>query len=187
MVGLDGGLMAIGGLIGQDMANKSNAREAKKNRAFQERMSSTAHQRQVADLLKAGLNPMLAVHKGASSPPGAQARFESTAKDAIEGYKTGSLIKEQVKNIRADTRLKEEQALQSNMSAAQASAMINRIQEEVTLVREQWRATAAENVGRNIEAEFYDSNEFAKIAKTLGITPDLLKGLLAPLVNRKRK
>lgn len=56
-------------------ANAFNAQQAQINRDYQTEMSNTAYQRQVQDLEKAGLNPMLAYIKGggASSPSGSVA------------------------------------------------------------------------------------------------------------------
>lgn len=62
--------------------NMFNAEQVQKQMDFQERMSSTAHQREVKDLIAAGLNPVLSANGGASTPSGASASADTSGTQA---------------------------------------------------------------------------------------------------------
>ena len=77
---------AIGGLFGYKGTkdqNVASAQQAQKQMDFQREMSNTAVQRRMADLKKAGINPILAASKEASSPAGAMAQMQNVSAGAI--------------------------------------------------------------------------------------------------------
>lgn len=134
---MSAGLLAAADLVGgamsyfgQNEANRANAKMARDQMAFQERMSNTAYQRSASDLEKAGLNRVLALGSPASSPPGQSANMQNEFGQIPQSVNAASskfrmqeeikLLREQRKNVRSSTNLNDANAVKATAEAAQA-------------------------------------------------------------------
>lgn len=101
--------LAAGGSL---LASKMGSNSAKRQMRFQRNMSNTAHQREMADLKKAGLNPLLTgKYGGSSTPTGTSFTPENPVKDVPQitsAYNQQKiqkqLVTQQTAKLAAETR-----------------------------------------------------------------------------------
>lgn len=152
--------------LGTQQTNAANALMAQKQMDFQERMSSTAYQRSMADMRAAGLNPMLAMQNGgASTPSGAMATMQNPMKGNI-GMGLGNTAKEALglassvkqQSTQADlnvsnAELNENLGQKASASAREASQNADYLAEQTALARQKQQEQADNNRSAKAKAD----------------------------------
>lgn len=159
-----------------DKTNKFNADQAKLNRDWQEKMSNSAHAREVEDLKRAGLNPVLSAGgQGAPVGSGASATGQKADVDMSIVPALTNIINTQMNN--AASIQAAQIAANASIQSAYASAAASRYAADAS--RDASRYTADKNYDRDILTKgvsptgfLYNSGKSA-----FGTRPDSKSGL----------
>lgn len=130
---------AAANIFGQERANRTNVKlareamdfssaQAQRQMDFQERMSSTAYQRAMKDMRRAGVNPMLAFMQGGASSPGGAAgaavapRVENVLDKASSSAMHAVRLRQDLQNLRKQGDIFAAQARERRAIAAREEA-----------------------------------------------------------------
>ncbi len=150
---------------GARKARKWNAREAQKNRDFQERMSGTAYQRAVQDMKMAGINPILAYDQGGASSPGrGQARTEDAVGPAISSAQHARRLSAELATMASNRELMYNQARLASNSAAREAANVQLTYKQQDLTDEQAESARLDNTLRGLQ--LWSARNVANVEKT---------------------
>ena len=175
----------FGSAKGAKSANNANIKLARQQMAWQERMSNTAHQREVLDLRAAGLNPILSgtgvwgikppKHTGAPQQNEAQAGI-STALEALKTVTDSYLVREQTEltkaqqpKIQSETKL-----LQNQIPKTQAETKL--IGEQTATAKDQQNLLKAQRT--NTLQDTITKADFSQLLRSQNISEQSKNKLL---------
>lgn len=148
---------ALGGIISaginaasNQVDNALNWVQTEKNRAFQAKMSNSSHQREVADLRAAGLNPILSANAGASAPTGGVIPMSGTSDSISKGISSALAVS----RFQKETNLLDAQAANQRSQAEKTAkeAAIVPIATPKTVIGES--INAAKNYGAKLKSDW---------------------------------
>ena len=136
----------VGSIIGSKLTNSAAKSAANNANAFTELQLKNRHQWEVADLKKAGLNPILS----AGGTPSIGGSSTAAVTNPVGDVASALQLSAQLENIEADTQLKKDQSSQAVNTA---------LREQATqyLLTKQAEAQGYDNVSKKLEADIMGS------------------------------
>lgn len=181
-MGLSSMLSAINpyaGLIGGAMTAFGQYRANKETRNYATKMSGTAHQRQMADLKAAGINPILAGRLGGASTPSYQAGNIGSA--AVQGYGQVSSAKQAQATTRATN-------INADIAESSPKAVVSRIIDSIEKGLTGRRVRGAYAPFAEITSKIVkQSGQYSKGQKWPDIEPMLTPKLVAEVIKEAGK
>lgn len=154
-------MSVLGAVAGSIISGIFSREEGDANRDFQAAMSNTSYQRAMADMRKAGLNPILAGKLGgASTPPGAMAHipdlgaaFNSAYANQTQRMQTEAnvgKVEQEVENLQAELELTEQQT-------EVARKTVEKVVEEIEYLKKQGRYREAVTAIPGLVSEYLNA------------------------------
>ena len=131
------------------------------------------------DVINPAVQSGLSTYQAGNSALQIQSNVNKQKQEVAESETRVKRIKAEIHKIRAATKLNDEQA-------THVSWMVDEIQQRIWKTQAETIGIKADNVVKTILAEFYNDAGFAAIAKDLGVSPGMLKGIISSYFNQRK-